>query len=115
MIHRIITLAAWATLAFICFITLSPISLRPKTGEVGFERFVAFAILGVLFMWAYPRHFGRLMLFLLVVVFGLEALQHLTPDRHGHLLDAIEKAAGALGGACFARLTQALRGDSNRV
>jgi hypothetical protein len=114
MVHRITALAAWATLVFICFVTLSPIGLRPGTGAVGLERFAAFALLGVLFVWAYPRRFARLILFLILVVFGLEASQHLTPDRHGHLLDAIEKAAGALGGACFAGLMQVLRGDSNQ-
>jgi hypothetical protein len=115
MVHRLTALGAWATLAFICFVTLSPISLRPKTGEVGLERFAAFALLGVLFASAYPRHFLRLILFLVFVVFGLEAFQLLTPDRHGHLLDAIEKAAGALGGACFVRLIQIFRGDTNQV
>jgi hypothetical protein len=115
MVQRIAALAAWATLVFISFVTLSPIGLRPQTGEVVFERFGAFALLGVLFVWAYPRHFTRLILFLMFVVFSLEALQHLTPDRHGHLVDAMEKAAGASGGACFARLLQALRGGSNQV
>lgn len=50
-----------------------------------------------------------------LVVFGLEALQLLTPDRHGHLLDATEKAAGALGAACFVRLIQIFRGDTKQV
>jgi hypothetical protein len=115
MVQRIAALAAWATLVFISFVTLSPIGLRPQTGEVGLERFGAFALLGVLFVWGYTRHFASLILFLTFVVFGLEALQHLTPDRHGHLIDAMEKAAGASGGACFARLILALRRGINHV
>jgi hypothetical protein len=115
MVQRIAALAAWATLVFISFVTLSPIGLRPQTGEVGFERFAAFALLGLCFVWAYPRHFVSVTLFLLIVVFGLEALQHLTPDRHGHLIDAMEKAAGAFGGACVARLLQVLGRGSGQI
>jgi uncharacterized membrane protein YccC len=115
MLSRLTALAAWGTLAFICFVTLSPIDLRPKTGEVGLERFGAFVLLGVLFAAAYPSHFLRLILFLVCVVFGFEALQLLTPDRHGQPLDAIEKAAGALAGACLARFIQAFRSDRKQV
>jgi hypothetical protein len=32
---------------------------------------------------------------LLVAIIGLEFAQHLTPDRHGTVIDAIEKLAGA--------------------
>ena len=63
MVHRTTALGAWTRLVFICFVALAPIDLRPKTGEVGLERCVAFALLGVLFVSAYPRHFLRLMLF----------------------------------------------------
>jgi len=36
--------------------------------------------------------------------FTLEALQLLTPDRHGRLLDALVKAAGGLSGIGVTRL-----------
>jgi hypothetical protein len=108
MVRKLITLAAWATLCLICFATLSPIGLRPGTGSVGLERFAAFALLGMLFVLAYPRHFIRLALFILIVAIGLEAFQHLTPDRHGHLADALVKAAGGLVGCIAARLLEIL-------
>jgi VanZ family protein len=52
---------------------------------------------GLAFALAYPN---RLFLIVAIVVgsaFGLEALQLLTPDRHGRVFDAVIKAAG---GAC---------------
>jgi|ERR1700738_2455444 hypothetical protein len=108
MVRKIMTFAAWAALGLICFVTLSPIGLRPETGAVGFERFAAYVLLGLLFVVAYPRHFTRLALFITIVALGLEALQHLTPDRHGHLADAAQKIAGGLAGCSFTRLAQIL-------
>lgn len=35
-------------------------------------------------------------LFVVITAVGLETLQHLTPDRHGHLSDALEKVIGGL-------------------
>ena len=62
------------------------------------EHFAAFAILGALFCFAYPRHIALVCL----VVFGsallLEFMQLLTPDRHGRIHDAIEKMAGGSAG-----------------
>jgi hypothetical protein len=109
MVRKLITLAAWITFGFICFVTLSPIGLRPSTGSVGPERFAAFALLGTLFVWAYPGYFARVACFMIAFALGLEALQHLTPDRHGQLADAVEKAAGGLTGCSLARLFQILR------
>jgi hypothetical protein len=40
----------------------------------------AFALLGILFVLAYPHYFTRLALFVVITAMGLEALQHLTPD-----------------------------------
>jgi hypothetical protein len=108
MVQKLITVAAWATFGLICFVTLSPIGLRPSTGSVGLERFAAFALLGTLFVWAYPRYFTRVACFIIVFALGLEALQHLTPDRHGQIADAVEKAAGGLAGCSLARLSQIL-------
>jgi VanZ family protein len=108
MIRKLAVVAAWATLGLICFVTLSPIGLRPQTGDPRLERFVAYALLGALFMAAYPRQFVKLAIFLAVAALGLEALQHLTPDRHGHVADAVEKVAGAWAGSAAVRFTQML-------
>ena len=67
------------------------------------EHFAAFAILGALFCFAYPRHIALVCL----VVFGsallLEFMQLLTPDRHGRIHDAIEKMAGGSAGLVTGR------------
>jgi hypothetical protein len=106
MVQKLVALAAWTVFALICFATLSPIGLRPSTGAVGSERFAAFALLGILFVLAYPHYFTRLALFVVITGMGLEALQHLTPDRHGHLTDALEKVIGGLAGCSVTRLIQ---------
>lgn len=106
MVRKLAVFAAWATFGLICFVTLSPLGLRPGTGSVGPERFAAYALLGSLFVIAYPRHFVRVASFILIAAFGLELMQHLTPDRHGHLIDAMEKIVGGLAGCSVARLVQ---------
>jgi VanZ family protein len=63
-----------------------------------FEHIIAFAILGALFGLAYPR---RIVLVCCIVLGGaalLEMLQTLTPDRHGTLIDMMEKMAGGAAG-----------------
>jgi hypothetical protein len=52
---RLFIVAAWCALGFIIFVTLSPIGLRPGTGSAGLERFVAYYLLGSVFVAAYPR------------------------------------------------------------
>jgi hypothetical protein len=99
MLQILLRALAWSALACIAFVTLSAIGLRPvMTANPIYERFVAFAIVAALFGLAYP---GRT-IFAIIVVIGsamsLEALQHLTPDRHGHVVDFVEKASGALFG-----------------
>ena len=67
------------------------------------EHVVAFAVLGALFALAYPRR----PLLVCVIVTGaaavLEIMQTLTPDRHGTLVDALEKMAGGLMGIVLIR------------
>ncbi|WP_426424874.1 hypothetical protein [Bradyrhizobium genosp. A] len=101
-------MAAWLVFGLIVFATLSPIGLRPETGHVRIERFAAYALLGALFVAAYPHHFTRTMSLVLAAAILLEVLQHLTPDRHGHLIDAMEKFMGGVAGCSFTRLTQIL-------
>src|ERR1700716_4181698 len=99
MFHKLITVVAWSALAFIAYATISPIQDRPTLPTSStFEHLAAFAVLGALFCLAYPRH----ALLACVIVLGsaalLETLQFLTPDRHGRLLDVIEKMAGGILG-----------------
>ena len=104
MSHKIITAIAWAILAFIVFATLSPIGLRPHFEDVSVERFGAFGLMGLLFGLAYPKRLWLVLTLVAGAAFALEALQHLTPDRHGHLLDALVKFAGSLCGVAAAWL-----------
>jgi hypothetical protein len=113
--RNLIGLGAWTMLGLICFVTLSPISLRPETGFAAVERFGAFAALGALFVTAYPHHFFRVASLVVIVALGLEALQHLTPDRHGHLVDAMEKVTGGLAGSSIAWISQVLIGKAPRA
>jgi hypothetical protein len=108
MLHRLIAVAAWASLAFIAYATLthvgfvyaiyfklSPILEHPAVGTYAFfEHFIAFAVFGAALFFAYPRR----LFFVCCVVFCsaavLEIMQTLTPDRHGTLVDASQKIAG---------------------
>jgi hypothetical protein len=67
---------------------------------------IAFGLLGALFTFAYPK---RLLLVSCIVLGGallLEIAQTLTPDRHGTLIDALEKIAGGAGGIVLVRAIQ---------
>jgi len=86
----------WLALALVAFVTLAPISDRPTIAPAHFEHFAAFFVLGLVFVLAYPN---RMILASLIVIGSaiiLEALQLLTPDRHGQLMDALVKVAGGL-------------------
>lgn len=104
MFHKTFTIAAWAILAFIIFVTLSPIGLRPHIEDVSVERFVAFAFAGLLFGLAYPKRLWLVLSLVVGTAFVLEALQHLTPDRHGHVSDAVVKFVGGVVGVATAWL-----------
>jgi VanZ family protein len=103
MYHRLVSIAAWISLGYIAFATLSPMSGRPHVAGVHFEHIVAFTVLGLLFFLAYPQR----AILVCVIVFGsaalLEVLQLLTPDRHGRLADAVEKIAGGAAGIVVGR------------
>ncbi|WP_398481794.1 VanZ family protein [Tardiphaga sp.] len=102
MFRKIIIILAWSALLAVAFATLSPIGLRPHVGNVSGERFWAFALVGLLFGIAYPRHLWLVTLMVGGAAVGLEVLQHLTPDRHGQVPDALIKLAGALSGTGLA-------------
>jgi VanZ family protein len=101
-------LFAWASIAVIAYLTMTRVGLvysiyydlSPMLLHLGMkkfaviEHFVAFALFGALLCAAYSKR----VLMVCCIVFGsaitLELMQTLTPDRHGTLLDALEKIAG---------------------
>jgi hypothetical protein len=57
-----------------------------------------FALLGAIFPFAYPRRFNLVCCVVFFSAITLECLQTLTPDRHGTMIDAIDKLfGGAIG------------------
>jgi VanZ family protein len=115
MIQRVSVIAGWLALAFIVYATLSPIDARPVLAGLQFEHFAAFALMGLAFGLAYP---SRLFLVVAIVVGSavvLEALQLLTPDRHGRILDALVKAAGGICGIGVGQLGQIFLRAQNRT
>ena len=104
MIQRIFVIAGWLALAFVAFVTLSPIGIRPSIASSHLEHFTAFALIGLAFALAYPN---RILLVVTVVVgaaLGLEALQLLTPDRHARAMEALVKSLGGISGICAGQL-----------
>jgi VanZ family protein len=113
----LLKLAAWASIGIIAYATLTrvdfvyalyyklfPILMGPEIRlYTHLEHIVAFAVLGAVFTFAYPR---RLALACVVVVTSamiLEYLQTLTPDRHGTVFDALEKITGGIIGILIAK------------
>jgi len=110
LLRRVLRVAAWLLFAFIVFATLSPIDLRPVSLlPVNLERAAAFAVLGVVFALAYPRHMVLVAGLIAVTAVGLEVLQILGPGRHGRLLDLLVKAAGGLFGIAMALVLHRVR------
>jgi len=104
MIQKVSTIVGWLALAFIAYATLSPIDARPVFANIRFEHFGAYGLVGLALGLPYPK---RPLLVAAIVVgsaFGLEAMQLLTPDRHGRLLDAAVKVAGGISGIGFSQL-----------
>jgi VanZ family protein len=104
MFQKLLTVAAWALLAFIAYTTISPIQDRPTLPtSTSFEHLAAFTVLGALFCLAYPRHIAPVCLIVLGSAVLLEIMQLLTPDRHGRIQDAIEKVTGGVAGIVAGR------------
>lgn len=103
--------AAWACFAFIVYATLSPIGSRPViAGGVFtiFGRFGAYAVFGLLFYLAYPRHLVSVCIVVLGSAIVLELLQALVPDRDPRAMDAIEKLSGGAAGIALAGVFQSV-------
>ncbi len=98
MIQRISAITGWLLLIFIVYVTLSPIDARPVLFVPHLEHFAAFALTGVVFAIAYPNRVLLVVAIVLGSAVALEALQLLTPDRHGRAADAFVKALGGISG-----------------
>lgn len=122
IVTKLVTIAAWVGIIVIAYATLTHVGfvysiyfkLAPilmgteMTTYAHFEHVLAFALLGAFFAYAYPH---RLLLVCCVVLGGavlLELAQTMTPDRHGTMIDALEKMAGGAAGILFARITHRL-------
>jgi VanZ family protein len=103
MSRKPVLILACLLLAFIVFVTLAPIHLRPETGHPNLERFAAFLSLGAAYTLALPRRAGLVALFMVAGAFGLEAAQRWAPTRDPDLRDALVKAFGGLVGVAIAR------------
>lgn len=124
-VTRLIIAAAWATVLIIAYATLTKVGfvygiyfkLAPYLRHPAmqtyahFEHVIAFALLGAIFTFAYPK---RPLLVCFIVLGGavlLEVAQTFTPDRHGTLIDALEKIAGGIVGIVLVRSIQRFRRD----
>jgi hypothetical protein len=115
---RLAQFAAWASIAVIAYFSLARVGViysiyfklcpylmwSDMHIYAHFEHVIGFAMFGAIFSFAYPRH----VLLVCCVVFGtavaLELLQTVTPDRHGTLMDALDKIAGGAFGILFAKI-----------
>src|SRR5262245_45495698 len=100
---RLYLVAGWLALAAVAFVTLGPIQDRPQVAPPHLEHFTAFLLLGLAFALGSPNRPLRAVLIVVGSAILLELLQLLTPDRHGRLVDAMTKIAGAAPGITLAR------------
>jgi VanZ family protein len=106
----VLAFAAWVAFSFIVYCTLSPLQQRPGfPAPASFEHIAAFAVVGVLFGLAYPRHLILISMLVLGSVLALEMAQLMTPDRHARVHDAIEKITGGIVGIAAGRAILYLR------
>ncbi len=100
---HIVKYAAWLSLVFIVFATVSPIGLRPHDPlPVNVDRALAFCVMSGLFVLAYPRAWLPILVLTMLGAGVIEALQYLSTTRHAHFIDAIVKAGGAVAGVVLA-------------
>src|ERR1700747_1427126 len=113
MLYKLCAALAWASLAFIAYASLSPIGYRPHLSiSIHLEHLIGFAFLGMVFVLAYPQRVALVSGVVIGSAVLLEYLPTFTPDRHGRLIDAVEKTIGGSIGIfaatvallCFKRL-----------
>jgi hypothetical protein len=117
MLQKFILIAAWVSIAILAYVTLTHVGfvnsiyfkLAPFLMHVRmqtyahFEHVIAFAVIGALLAFAHPKRVVFVCCIVLICAVALEYLQTLTPDRHGTLIDALEKIVGGAFGICLAR------------
>ena len=117
---RLITATAWVAIIVVAYATLTkvgfvyaiyfklaPLLRQPEMQTYAhFEHVIAFALLGALFTLAYPKRPFLVCWIVLGAAVLLEIAQTLTPDRHGTLIDAMEKIAGGAVGIMLVRSIQ---------
>ena len=110
MFRTVTATAAWTSLAFIAYATLSPLNERPEFETLfsHLDHYLAFAVAGSLFCLAYPRQMSFVCILVLGSAVILELLQLLTPDRHARVIDAVRKIIGGAIGIALARLAISL-------
>jgi hypothetical protein len=95
--------AALAAIAIVVVLTLGPVSVRALSpADPMWDRALAYAVIGFLLILSFPRHPWRVVMGMLIMIVGLEVAQELRPDRHGRVMDVLEKAVGAGFGAALA-------------
>jgi len=110
LFRQSVAVLAWSALAYIAWVTLSPIEQRPVVAGIKFEHVGAFAVTACLFGIAYPRKWLLLLAMLAGSAVLLEILQHFVPGRHGRVEDVAFKLAGALLGMSIAWLVARAQG-----
>src|SRR5436190_18024928 len=96
---KAIQFAAWASLVVVAVAALVPVEFRPNSSlPPTIERFGAFAGVGFAFALAYPRRLWAAALIVGGAALLFEAMQVLSPSRHGHLAEALVKLAGGMAG-----------------
>lgn len=108
IMRKVFRTLAFAVLALIAVVTVSPPALRPGAGNAILERWAAFALFGVLLGLGYPKGSWRAGIFALTMTVVLEAVQELVPNRHGRIEDALIKSCGAIMGLGLAAAVQSL-------
>lgn len=96
---KLIRLLAWLSLVIIVLASVVPAELRPHSGQpVRIERFLPFAIGGLLLTIGYSRRLLFVSLIVVGLAVGLEVIQLILPSRHAGLDDVLTKVAGAAAG-----------------
>ena len=101
--------AALAGVAAIAFVTLCPIALRPHLAPASVERLAAYAVLGALISRAAGRRGLQATAWVVILAFGLEAAQRLSPGRHAQMADALVKGLGGVLGVAAVQMLFPLR------
>ena len=98
--------AFWACTLAVLVLALMPIvpHIMPSTGWDKSNHMLAFAVLAVLGLWAYPGRMVVLLLGLLAYGGLIEVLQSFTPHRFAEWADVLADALGLIVGAGLGRL-----------